>query len=153
MTRYEAPYPSKCTKSWEGTSLSQLVKRATKKKETELHYKLAVNNPKNWRNNNFQFLIFQLCSNYEWNFCNILQLCQRMCLFNEVVEKCQCLHPVYTDFDALRNPKYTTNGTSRLEVCNLIAGGIRLHIQNFQMNVVMFNIRKCNYISSYNHFF
>ena len=42
MTRYEAPYPSNCTKSWDGTSLSRLVKRAAKNKETELNYKLAA---------------------------------------------------------------------------------------------------------------
>ena len=49
MTRYEAPYPSNCTKSWDGTSLSRLVKRAAKNKETELNYKLAVSFSKHYR--------------------------------------------------------------------------------------------------------
>ena len=59
---------------------------------------------------------------------NLLQLCQRICLFKEVAKTCKCLHPLFTDFDALRDPKFDANETSRLEVCNLIAGGILYEI-------------------------
>ena len=63
---------------------------------------------------------------------NLLQLCQRICLFNEVAKTCKCLHPLFTDFDALRDPKFTTNETSPLNICNLIAGGMLYEISNWR---------------------
>ena len=124
MTRQKAPHRSNCTDSWDGTNLSKLVQHATKNKETKLNYKLAVN-----ISNNKWIIMFGIKICLSWiinrsiSILYPLQLCQRICLFKEVAKTCKCLHPLFTDFDALRDPKFATNETSGLEVCNLIAGG------------------------------
>ena len=47
----------------------------------------------------------------------ILQLCQRMCLLDTIADKCQCIHPLYTDFDLFKNH---LEATYEMEICNLI---------------------------------
>ena len=47
----------------------------------------------------------------------ISQLCQRMCLLDIIAEKCQCIHPLYTDFDLFKN---YLEATYEMQICNLI---------------------------------
>lgn len=46
-----------------------------------------------------------------------LALCQRMCLLDIIADKCQCIHPLYTDFDLFKN---YLEATYEMEICNLI---------------------------------
>ena len=50
----------------------------------------------------------------------MFQQCQRICLFSLIAEECNCMHPLYTDFDDLRKMKIERNNTSEMKVCNLI---------------------------------
>ena len=87
----------------------------------ELNYKLAVSVPisdtviLNDMNNVFELVIIILLK--------IFQQCQRFCLFEAVVTNCECLHPLYTDFDELRQQYVKGNETLKLKICDLLQEG------------------------------
>ena len=53
--------------------------------------------------------------------------CQRICLYSSIVMDCECIHPLYVDFDALRNVRFA-NISRQIETCNLIMRG--MHEEN-----------------------
>ena len=45
-----------------------------------------------------------------------------ICLFVTIVQECACMHPMYTDFEDLRNMTIGKKDISGMDVCNLIQG-------------------------------
>ena len=48
---------------------------------------------------------------------------------------CECIHPLYTDFDHLRHQKIGNKSIAEMKVCNLIQGGMNQKTLSYVNNI------------------
>ena len=131
MERLEKPYKSNCTRYWTKTNYSEFVddpdERHYNGRRNQIKYSTAVIILKELYIN-FLFSIHQLfifSSNaifLKFIFLNLhLKQCKRICLLSGIAMDCECIHPLYLDFDYERR-SVSEDDIDHFKMCNLTQG-------------------------------